>query len=75
MFNIMVGTEYFLPPPPRSADIPAVASIEPYRRPRRERDRKKEDSKNKKRSAFKDLLEKEVEEGFGQMGSFFEYKV
>ncbi len=75
MFNIMVATEYAVPPPIRHADIPAVAQVMPHKELRRDRDRKKNDQK-KKRSAFKDLLEKEVkEEEIGQMGCFFEQRV
>lgn len=75
MFNINAGIEYILPPPPRGADIPAVASVVPYKRPRRDKDSKREGSKHRKRDTFKDLFDKEVEEGLGQMGSFIEYKV
>ena len=76
MFNIMVATEYAVPPPIRQADIPAVAQVMPHKELRRDRDKKKNDPKNKKRSAFKELLEKEVkEEEFGQMGCFFETRV
>ena len=75
MFNIMVATEYALPPPPRQADIPAVAHVMPFKELRRNKDRKKDDSKSKKKSAFKDMLEKEVNEELGQMGCFFETRV
>lgn len=75
MFNIMVATEYVLPPPARQADIPAVASVTPFKELRRNKDRKKDDPKNRKKSTFKDLLKKEVEEEFGQMGCFFEKRV
>ena len=75
MFNIMVATEYAVPPPARQADIPAVASVMPHKELRRDRDRKRNDPKTKKRSAFKELLEKEVNEEFGQMGCFFETRV
>ncbi len=75
MFNIMVATEYAVPPPTRQTDIPAVAQVMPRKELRRDRDRKKDDPKNKKKSAFKDLLEKEVKEEFGQMGCFFETRV
>lgn len=72
MFNISVGMDYVLPPPNISADIPAVASVPSYRKSRRDRDRKRDDTGSKKRSAFKDLMEKEAKEEFGQMGCFFE---
>ena len=76
MFNIMVATEYAVPPPVRQADIPAVAQVMPHKELNRDRNRKKNDTKNRKKSAFKDLLEKEVrEEEFGQMGCFFETRV
>ena len=75
MFNIMVATEYALPPPVRGADIPAVAQVMPRKELHRNRDRKKEDSKNKKKSAFKDMLEKEVREESEKMGCFFETRV
>ena len=74
MFNIMVATEYALPPPTRQADIPAVSQVMPFKELRRNKDRKK-DEKSKKRSAFKDVLEKEVTEEFGQMGCFFETRI
>ena len=74
MFNIMVATEYALPPPARQADIPAVSQVMPFKELRCNKDRKK-DEKSKKRSAFKDVLEKEVTEEFGQMGCFFETRV
>lgn len=75
MFNINVGIDYVLPPPPRSADIPAVASVMPYRGPRRNKDKKREDSKNRKKQVFKQIIEKEAEEDFGRMGCFFESRV
>ena len=75
MFNISAGIEYVLPPPPRGADIPAVASIVPYKRPGRDSNRKRDGSKSKKRDSFKELFDKEVEAQPGQMGSFIEYKV
>ena len=71
MFNISVGMDYVLPPPPVAADIPAVASVPAQRKPRREKDRKRED-RNRKKPAFRELLEKEAKEEFGQMGCFFE---
>ncbi len=74
MFNIPVGIEYVLPPPPVSPDIPAVGSVMPYKKPRNRKDRDKED-RNKKKPAFKELLEKEAEEEFGRMGCFFETRV
>ena len=75
MFNITVATEYVLPPPPRQADIPAVAQVTPFKELRRNKDRKKKESKNGKRSAFKDMLEKEAKEEFDRMGCFFETRV
>ena len=51
MFNIMVATEYAVPPPIRHADIPAVAQVMPHKELRRDRDRKKNDQK-KKRAAL-----------------------
>ncbi len=75
MFNIMVATEYVLPPPARGADIPAVAQVMPRKQLGRNRDRKKEDTGNRKRTAFKDMLEKEVREESEKMGCFFETRV
>ena len=76
MFNIMVATEYSPPPPIRQSDIPAVAQVMPHKELRRDRDRKKNDTRSGKKTSFKDLLEKEVrEEELGQMGCFFETRV
>jgi len=72
MFNIPIGFEYVLPPPVVSADIPAVGSV---KRPGQKRNRDKESTKNKKRTPFKQLLEKEAEEEFDKMGCFFETRV
>lgn len=75
MFNIMVGVDYVLPPPHVSADIPAVASVAPFKETRRNKDGKKGRSGNRKRTEFKELIEKEANEEFGRMGCFFERKV
>ena len=74
MLNL-IGMEYVLPPPPAQPDIPAVASVRPKKGLGRNRKRDKEDSGSRKRSSFKDLLEKEAMEELGQMGCFFEAKV
>ncbi|MCR5474445.1 MAG: hypothetical protein K6F28_04500 [Lachnospiraceae bacterium] len=72
MFNIMTSMDYVLPPPQVSGQIPTVASVAPNRKPGRNRDRKKGDTGGKKKPVFKELMEKEVKEEFGQMGCFFE---
>ncbi|MCR5300815.1 MAG: hypothetical protein K6E49_00080 [Lachnospiraceae bacterium] len=74
MFNIYAAAEYVLPPPQIAPDIPAVASVRSKKGLGRNRDRRKEES-SKKKSAFKDLLEKEVKEEFDTMGCFFETRV
>ena len=75
MFNIPVGMEYVLPPPAVMPDIPAVSSVDPYKRTRNRKDRDKEGSKNRKKTPFKELLKKEAEEEVGRMGCFFETRV
>ncbi len=75
MFNIYAAAEYVLPPPQIAPDIPAVASVRAKKGLGRNRDRKKEDTGSRKRSGFKDLLEKEVREEPETMGCFFETRV
>ena len=71
----MVGVTYELPPPPDSPDIPAVAATMPQRSLYGNRQRERED-KGKKRGSIYDeiIMKKEEEEGFTQMGCFFEAK-
>ena len=75
MFNIYAAAEYVIPPPQIAPDIPAVASARPKKGLGRNKDRKKEETGSKRKSAFKDLLEKEAQEEFGTMGCFFETRV
>ena len=75
MFNIYAAAEYVIPPPQIAPDIPAVASVRSKKGLGRNRDRKKEDTGSKKKSEFKDLLEKEAKEEFETMGCFFETRV
>ena len=75
MFNIYAATEYVIPPPQIAPDIPAVSSVRSKKGLGRGKERKKEDTGSKRRSAFKDLLEKEAQEELGTMGCFFETRV
>ena len=75
MFNIYAAAEYVIPPPQIGPDIPAVASIRHKKGLGRGRERKKEDTGSKRKSAFKDLMEKEAVEELDTMGCFFETRV
>ena len=61
MFNIPVGIEYVLPPPPVSPDIPAVGSVMPYKKPRNRKDRDKEDRRN----YYSRVISNQVRFGYG----------
>jgi hypothetical protein len=71
----MVGVAYELPPPSVPPDIPAVVATMPHKNLYGNRRRDKEGSGKKRRSVYDELLmKKEEEEGFRQMGCFFEAK-
>jgi hypothetical protein len=71
----MVGVQYELPPPQVPPDIPAVVAAMPHRSLYGNRQRDKKDSGRKRRSIYDEIiLKKEEEEGFRQMGCFFEAK-
>ena len=71
----MVGVQYELPPPPAPPDIPAVVAAMPQKNLYGNRGRDREGSGKKRRSIYDEILmKKEEEEGFRQMGCFFEAK-
>ncbi len=65
---------YYIPQPSAFSEIGAVMGSVPYRSFKRDQKPLKEDPRKKKRSAFKDLFEKEAEKDPEQMGCFFEAK-
>ncbi|MCR5503665.1 MAG: hypothetical protein K6F53_11725 [Lachnospiraceae bacterium] len=66
-------TGIYIIPPSAFSEIGAVAAAVPYRSFKRD-ERRRDDSKKKKGSAFKQIFEKEAEKDPEQMGCFFEAK-